>query len=790
MAGASPLGSLGLALALAASAAVQPFVGEVSSAAGLQRMVAARAPAGELVLLVGAGEHTEHVAWVCNAVSNLHAVGLPNYVHMREGEASCAALQHKVDGVPGLARALGGPFGCAWYEREAAWSLHLKPGASTAGLKALWTLRWALVSRLLDEAWCAVFVLDLDTHLDANPLLALRVPPLGAHAIVHQREPSAEAPLNAGCVFVRPAAPGRALRTVVRAPLSYKERNPHSTEMDQDNINDALLSARAGWRLDFLHDRRAARRRRQAVARATARNGTHAVRSGPYALLGGGAAKPLPGGAGAEARIELHAGALAPYTVAAITRTAHWLRAVELPPLPPGAPGAHAALAAAGTSGVRGAPGAPGAPAVPWAHGAPRGRGGPWHAAARARAPGVAESALGAPSWLFGSLAHSAARGAALATHLQGVDDKLTAMRVAGWWRREADAILLAASAPGEGATGAERRPWRALGADPRAWLDPHVAAADPAAALGAHAALADLVVGAAVATGRTPVSPPLLDALVAAMHAEEGGGRLAWHGRGMFVEVGDCAHAPRAPLGQLACSPPARRTARADRACDGGGAQCAAGAPDARACFLVPNEGDDASAFWSKSRCYASRSGLLDADVRRFRAQQGEGSVRTRTVQLPAALWAAPGAAERAAACARPRACVLDGARLAAWLEAELRAAPTPGPAAAAEPLLELLVLRPPDGFAPPRVAPRRDAAARGRAAALRAARCTEGEGTLLGGAADQVGAAGPVPSRAEASAAGDAAAQPMRRNASGGPGGGTDLRRLCFVDDRRTWD
>lgn len=156
------------------------FVGPLDNASSFLRLAAARAPWRQLILLVSTGESLEQLAWTVNTISNIRHFGLDNFVILRESARSCAALQRSIR-VTGLTRVLadaGGGIACAWVGERRLSELQLEPGwRKRRSLNDLWLLRWWVSAEMLRLRLASVLVLDVDTHLTADPYPALLAEP-------------------------------------------------------------------------------------------------------------------------------------------------------------------------------------------------------------------------------------------------------------------------------------------------------------------------------------------------------------------------------------------------------------------------------------------------------------------------------------------------------------------------------------------------------------------------------------------------------------------------------------
>jgi hypothetical protein len=273
------------------------------------------------------------------------------------------------------------------------------------------------------------------------------------------------------------------------------------------------------------------------------------------------------------------------------------------------------------------------------------------------------ESVLRAPSWLFSEYAGHRRPppehpGPTLVAHLVGMEDKMAAMRLAGWWRREADVLLgviplaMGASAgDSNGGTDAsqqgarERRAIESLHRRPALMLSESGWATDTAT-LAEHASLLDTSTALSILVDATAVWPAVGRTATCALcvssnaHFRE---RLA---HDVVSCNGSSSRAPRAhdlnpKLGLLQCrhwgieyhqklSSGSRSSEQ--RCCEGVGHE------QDMTCQLLPSlKHGRKKLHWNPDACYSQGGALFAVDVRRLLRH---GALTPRPLSMPRSLW------------------------------------------------------------------------------------------------------------------------------------------------------
>ncbi|GLI67397.1 hypothetical protein VaNZ11_011582, partial [Volvox africanus] len=229
----------------------KPYVGEVDSALGLRKALAARSYKQEVILMAA---DSGHVLGAMKAVGNLLRLGLEHVMMVRSSGTDCVRLAAALPST-----------GCVWLD----WELPVL-GAERDLVPAavpLWHSRYRIAARAVRMRY-NVFLVDTDVIFFDDPYVYFKSPPFANFTIINQPEVLydqsdylTETDPNGGVVYVQNAAPdGPAawlMAEVVHRILRWIEngfqtsRYQHNIAtwcnyMDQDGLKDGLTSVRLG----------------------------------------------------------------------------------------------------------------------------------------------------------------------------------------------------------------------------------------------------------------------------------------------------------------------------------------------------------------------------------------------------------------------------------------------------------------------------------------------------------------------------------------------------------------
>ncbi|GIL82746.1 hypothetical protein Vretifemale_11618 [Volvox reticuliferus] len=228
-----------------------PFMGEVDSALGLRKALAARSYKQEVILMA---TDSEHVLGAMQAVGNLLRLGLEHVMMLSSSGSDCVRVAAALPSA-----------GCVWLD----WELPVL-GAERDLVPAavpLWHNRYRIAARAVRMRY-NVFLVDTDVIFFDDPYVYFKSPPFANFTIINQPEVlydqsdyAIETEPNGGVLYIQNAAPdGPAawlLAEVVHRILRWiengfqKSRYQHHIAtwcnyMDQDGLRDGLTSVRLG----------------------------------------------------------------------------------------------------------------------------------------------------------------------------------------------------------------------------------------------------------------------------------------------------------------------------------------------------------------------------------------------------------------------------------------------------------------------------------------------------------------------------------------------------------------